>query len=127
MPLKGDDAKPDDRTRLLHMLEAARQALTFIAGRNRIELDTDHMLRRAVKDCIQEIGEAALHVTDEVRERLPGLPWNKIVGMRHILVHAYYDLENDAIWKVATQDLAVLATEIEKVLGQWPGKSDPSA
>ncbi len=120
MPRRGKAAGLEDRTRLVHMLEAARQAVGFVAGRQRGELDTDHMLRRAVKDCVQEIGEAAAHVGDACRERLPGLPWEKIVGMRHILVHAYFDLENDAIWKVATRDLAVLITAIEAAIAGWP-------
>lgn len=100
------------------MLDAARQALSFIDGRERADLDTDHMLRRAVKDCVQEIGEAAARVTDAGRARVPELPWPKMVGMRHILVHAYHDLDNDSIWKVARQDLPELVTIVENALKQ---------
>jgi len=69
------------------------------------------------KDSIQEIGEAACHVTDEARARVPALPWEKIVGVRRILVHVYFDLDNDAIWKVATRDLATLADLLNDALG----------
>lgn len=117
MPRKQGSDGSDDLTRMRHMLEAARQAVSFLPGRSRDELETDHMLRRALKDCIQEIGEAAYHVTDEGRKRAPALPWEKIVGMRHILVHVYFDLDNDAIWKVASRELAALIDAIELALG----------
>ncbi len=56
-------------------------------------------------------------MTDEARARVPALPWEKIVGVRRILVHVYFDLDNDAIWKVATRDLATLADLLNDALG----------
>lgn len=50
---------PGDRDRLEHMLESAREAMSFVAGRQRAELDSNRMLLRAVVQCIQAIGEAA--------------------------------------------------------------------
>ena len=45
---RSNGARPlDDRIRMMHMLEAARQGSSFVAGRKRDELETDHMLRRA--------------------------------------------------------------------------------
>jgi len=120
MPRKGEDANLDDRIRCLHMLDAARQAVGFVKGRQRSDLDTDHMLRRAVKDCVQEIGEAAARVSDEGRARAPGLPWAKIVGMRHILVHVYHDLDADAIWRVVVEHLPAMIAELEAALEAWP-------
>ncbi len=101
------------------MLEAARQAMVFVDGRVRADLDSDHMLRRAVKDCIQEIGEAATRVSDAGRARVPGLPWKQIVGMRHRIVHVYYDIDADALWEVAVRDLPVLAQLLGTALDAW--------
>ena len=119
MPRKGDAAKPDDLIRLRHMLNAAEQATRFMEGRVRDDLDHDDMLRRAVKDCIQEIGEAASRVTDETRARVTGVPWPKIVGMRHILVHAYYDIDVQALWDVTVTDLPVLVIVVRCAIDQW--------
>ncbi len=120
---RGKGVNLDDRTRMLHMLEAARQASSFITGRARADLESDHMLRRALKDCVQEIGEAAARVTDAGRQAAPTLPWEKIVGMRHILVHAYYDLDADAIWKVVAIDVPVLIGVPESALGPDAGST----
>lgn len=120
MPRKGEDDTLNDRTRCIHMLDAAAQAVEFAAGRARGDLETDHMLRRALKDCVQEIGEAAARITDEGRDRVPDIPWTKIVGMRHILVHAYYNVENDTIWKVVVNDLPELILHLRAALDDWP-------
>jgi len=102
------------------MLEAAQQAAAFIKDRSRHDLDTDHMLRRALKDCVQEIGQAAARVTDDGRSRAPNVPWPKIVGMRHILVHAYYSIDSDTLWRVTKDDLPQLEQELRAALAGWP-------
>lgn len=91
----------DDRIRAQHMLEAARQVEGFVAGRSRADLDTDAMLTRAVLHAIQEIGEAASRIGSAGRDRMPLVPWTKIVGMRHRLVHGYWDVNLDLVWTVA--------------------------
>ena len=53
------DMQPDDRVRLLHMVEAAETAAAFVAGRARADLDTDRMLLFAVVRAIEVVGEAA--------------------------------------------------------------------
>lgn len=96
---------PADRVRLMHMLEAAQQALDFSRGRDRHSLDTDLMYRRAVVNCIQEIGEAAVQVSEATRDLVPALPWKKVVGMRNRLVHVYFNINLDLVWEVVAKDL----------------------
>ena len=62
-PDDGPAAGPDDRARFEHMLDAARDGASFVRGRARSDLDTDRMLRRALVNAIQEIGEAAARTT----------------------------------------------------------------
>jgi uncharacterized protein with HEPN domain len=116
MPHKGKDNVVEDRVRLLHMRDAALDASTYLHGRTRNDLDSDSMLLRAVVHCLQVIGEAAARVTGETRERVPEIPWKKIVGMRHILVHVYYDIDADTVWRVAQSDLELLLKAIDAAL-----------
>lgn len=74
MPRDRDRPAIDDRVRIEHMLEAARDVASFVAGRVRADLDTDAMLQRAVTNAVQQIGEAAANVADASRARVPGLP-----------------------------------------------------
>ena len=85
--------RKDDTVRLLHMLEAARETLSFAKDNTRASLNTDRKLALALVKDIEIIGEAAANVTPEGREILPDIPWNKIVGMRNRLIHAYFDID----------------------------------
>ncbi|HWQ28531.1 MAG TPA: HepT-like ribonuclease domain-containing protein [Dehalococcoidia bacterium] len=111
---------PADRVRLQHMLDAARDALAFTHNRTRADLDANSMLARALLHAIQEIGEAASRVGDAGRTRAPGIPWAQIVGMRHRLVHGYWNVNYDYVWEVVERDLPALIRAIEAAIATWP-------
>lgn len=99
-----------------HMLEAAHDAVKFVRDRQRADLDSDAMLLRALVNCVQVIGEAASQVSDAGRSKAPNIPWPKIVGMRHILVHAYFNIDCDSVWRVIDQHLPALITDLQTAL-----------
>lgn len=117
----------DDRVRVEHMLEAARDVRRYIVGRQRSDLDADSMLLRAMSNAVQQIGEAAAHVSDEGRLRVPTLPWGQIVAMRHVLVHVYFGVDLDRLWTTATHDLPVLIDALEVACATWPMPEPPQA
>jgi len=80
---------PEDRIRIQHMMDAARQAIGFAQGKSRKSLDSEPMLARALMHAILEIGEAASRTSDAGRSRAPEVPWAQIVGMRNVLIHVY--------------------------------------
>lgn len=87
-----------DAIRLRHMLDAAREAVSFIHGRTRDDLDLDRQLVLALVKSIEIVGEAASRVTESSRQDLPQIPWDQIIGMRNRLVHAYFDINLDILW-----------------------------
>ncbi len=106
----------DDAVRLRHMLDAAREAESFAKNKTRGSLDTDRKLVLALIKSIEIIGEAAAKVTQKCREDLPQIPWPNIIGMRNRLIHAYFDINLDILWKTVTEDLPPLIAELEKIL-----------
>lgn len=66
------------------------------------------------------IGEAAARVTDAGRARSPELPWPRIVGMRHILVHDYFKVDLDAVWRVVTEHIPQMIPVLQTTLANWP-------
>lgn len=106
----------EDRFRLQHMLDAAREALAFAAGKHREHLNSDRKLVLALVKDIEIIGEAAYQTSDETRRRLTNVPWEDIIGMRHRLVHAYFDINLDILWKTVTDDLPPLIKTLEEIL-----------
>ena len=106
--------RPDDLVRLRHMLDAAKEAMRFVRNRSRDDLERDRQLVWALVKAIEIIGEAAYQISPEARSQVPGIPWDKIIGMRHRLVHAYFDIDLDILWKTVQDGLPPLIAELER-------------
>jgi len=98
------------------MLDAAREAVSFVEGKKRSDLDADRMLTLSVLKCIEIIGEAASKVTKQSRDRQTEIPWANIVGMRNRLTHVYFDIDLDRVWDTVTDDLPPLITTLEETI-----------
>ena len=105
-----------DVIRLRHMLDAAREALSFIAGRSSEDLSRERMLVLALVKEIEIIGEAASRMSDESRKTLQRIPWPKIIAMRNRLIHAYADVDLSIVWDTLTGALPELLRELEIAL-----------
>lgn len=108
--------RPEDRIRIEHMLNACQSAVRFIAGRQRVDLDEDEMLRFALVRAIEIIGEAASRVSPEARQLRPAVPWREAVGIRNRLVHAYFDIDLDVLWQTAKTAIPDLSVQLETIL-----------
>jgi uncharacterized protein with HEPN domain len=64
----------EDLIRLRHMLEAAQEAMRFAEGKSRSDLDNDRMLSLALVRLVEIVGEAASHVSEDCKDRLPQVP-----------------------------------------------------
>jgi uncharacterized protein with HEPN domain len=106
----------DDRVRLQHMLDSARDAQSFAKGRTREELETDRLLVLGLVKAIEIIGEAASRTSTGTRHTVSQLPWEDIVCMRHRLVHAYFDINLDMLWRTVQDDLPLLIEPLQKAL-----------
>ncbi len=106
----------DDLVRLQHMLDAARESLSFAKDKNRNDLYSDRMLALSIIKSIEIVGEAASTVTKEFREKYNEIPWASIVAMRNRLIHVYFDIDLDRVWDTVTDDLPPLITALEKVI-----------
>ncbi len=110
--------RKDDIVRLRHMRDAAREAVAFIQGKNRVDLNDDRMLAFALVKAIEIVGEAANQVSATTRDELPEIPWADIVGMRHRLIHAYFDINLDILWQTIQRDLPPLITALDDALAE---------
>jgi uncharacterized protein with HEPN domain len=98
------------------MLDATRSLLRFTQGRCRQDLDEEEMLAFAVLRALEIIGEAASQVSPQGREGCPAIPWALIVGMRHRLIHAYFDVNLDRVWDTLVNSIPPLLVALECVL-----------
>ena len=108
----------DDAIRLRHMPDAAREVMRSTDGRDRADLESDHIWTLGLVKCIEIIGEAAAQIGSETRETSPQIPWARIVAMRNRLVHAYFDIDLDQVWATARVDVPHLAGLLERALSE---------
>ena len=106
----------NDAVRLRHILDAAREALAFVEGRSRADLEANHMLSLALVRLLEIIGEAARGVSESVRQANPEVDWNKMTGMRDRLIHGYFDINLDIVWETVTQDLPMLISRVKRIV-----------
>ena len=106
----------NDLDRLRHMLDAAKEAQSFIQGRTHTELESNRMLALSLTKLIEIIGEAAANITKDGQEQMPQIPWPVIVAMRNRLIHGYFAIDFDRVWDTVTHDLPPLIIELEKIL-----------
>jgi uncharacterized protein with HEPN domain len=105
-----------DRIRLRHMLDAAREAVSFAESQTRQSLDTNRMLALAEVRLLEIIGEAARSVSQEVKDRYSEVMWKQIVGARYRLIHGYYQVDLNVVWEIITVDLPPLIQVLENAL-----------
>ena len=108
----------DDRVRLRHMLDHAREAVAMITGKGRTDLQRQRMLELALVRLIEIIGEAAARVSTEGQAEYSFIPWKEVVGMRNRLVHGYDSIDLDVLWDTIEDDLPPLIDELERVLDE---------
>jgi uncharacterized protein with HEPN domain len=65
---------------------------------------------------LEILGEAASQITAETRKYHPSLPWREMIGMRNRLIHAYFDIDHQAVWRVVKDHLPSLAAELQAIL-----------
>ncbi len=65
---------------------------------------------------LQIIGEAARAPPDAPRAGASAIPWPKIIGMRNVLVHGYFDIDTDIVWHAVSRDVSALKSAIEHLL-----------
>ena len=90
------------------MIEAAETIQRFITGRQRCDLDIDEMLLFALIRAVEIIGEAASKLSQETRSATPSVPWWAIVAMRNRLIHAYFDIDRDILWRTVSEEIPAL-------------------
>lgn len=105
----------DPAERLRDILDAITNIERY-AARGRRAFESDELIQNWFVRHLQIIGEAARALPQDVRDREHTIPWSKIMGMRHILVHDYFAVDTDVVWDVIERDLPDLKAKIEALL-----------
>lgn len=86
------------------------------------EFAKDQKTIYAVVRAFEIIGEAAKKVPPAVQKRHPKVPWKQMAGMRDKLIHEYFGVNYEVLWKTAQDDIPPMQQLIAMVLEKEPSK-----
>jgi len=107
----------DDRVYLLHVRDAIDAIAAYtVAGRGAFM--ADRKTQDAVLRNLEIIGEAVKRLSPPLTSAHPDVPWRRIAGMRDKLVHDYFGVDLDLVWRVVERELPSVRARVDAILGQ---------
>lgn len=108
----------DLRSYLEDILAAGEKIRTYVGDLSLAAFKADEKTVDAVVRNLEINGEAAKQITEPVRRRHPEVEWNKITGLRDILVHAYFGIDREIVWDIVQRKLPLLETHVRQMLAE---------
>ncbi len=109
------------RQRLADIRDAARDLLEFIGTMEteafHVLPATDRMAHRAMKNALLEIGEAIKALPLEVTRRHSDIDWRGFAGLRDVVSHGYFGLDQERLWPIVRDEVPGLLAAVEQELG----------
>jgi len=104
------------KVRIEDILSCARNIRAYTEGMSFESFLEDPKTIRAVAYEFTTIGEAARVIPPNVQKRFPDVPWGKMQGIRNVLVHEYFRLDEEILWEAALEDIPPLISALEQIL-----------
>jgi uncharacterized protein with HEPN domain len=111
----------DDRERLRDIEEAIEKIEKYVSIGYKAFIE-DERTQVWIIHHLQVIGEASNHLSDELTEQNPDIPWADIVGLRNILVHQYFGIDLRQVWETAELDMPILKAKVREILQEVDDK-----
>jgi uncharacterized protein with HEPN domain len=105
---------------LQHLRDALVSVKEYTSG-GREAFFESKMMRDAVVRNLEVVGEATKALTAETRARAPDVPWRRIAGMRDQLIHHYFGVDLETVWRVVEVD--PLLQVVERLIADFGDKS----
>jgi len=106
---------PTQLAYLQHVRDALRAVLEYTAE-GRATFLGSRMVQDAVVRNLEVVGEAVKGLDGEMRARAPDVPWRRIAGMRDVLIHHYFGVDLEVVWRVVEVEAPSLLVVVEKLI-----------
>lgn len=113
-----------DLALLWDMREHASKLVELLAGMDEADFLQDENVRLITERRIEIIGEAANHVSPQLRAKHPEVPWRQITAQRNVIIHAYGDIIPERLWQSGTEDARILVPLLDAIIKSLSEDSD---
>jgi uncharacterized protein with HEPN domain len=111
---------------LFDVVDACQRIERFIEGKSLSDFLNDELLFDGVVRNLQIVGEAVRCLPDTTRALRPDVEWSRIVGLRNLLVHQYFGIDEEVVWDLAVHRCPELAEAAADMVDRLPtDESDP--
>ena len=108
-----------DKQYLLDMVDAIDNVANFLGKVSKEDFDNNYMLQSAVFRQFEIIGEAASRLSSALKVKHKEINWQEVIGMRHKMIHDYFEVSVDIVWNTAKSDLPILRKQIKNILKEF--------
>ncbi len=105
----------DDRAFLEHIRDCLLRVLDYTVAGHTVFL-ADTKTQDAVIRNLEVIGEAVKKLSSEFKSARPHVEWKRIAAMRDFLIHVYFGVNLETVWKVVEEQVPALLTIVEQAL-----------
>lgn len=106
--------KREDADLVADILQATLRIKEYIRGMTFEKFEKDRKTQDAVVRNIEIVGEAVKRLSAEFKRKHPDVPWKQMAGMRDVIIHRYFGVALDIVWRVVTKDLPEATASFEK-------------
>ncbi len=96
----------------------ARRATGYVTNCGQSAFAADPVRQDAVCFCLVVAGEACGQAARQMLILPPEIPWIAIKAMRNILVHEFWQIDLDTIYRIAQHDAVLLADDLDGLIRQ---------
>lgn len=97
------------------IIDAVENILAYTSGIDYDDFISNRMCIDAVIKNLLVIGEAVKKIPEDIKSEHPSVDWRNIAGLRDVLIHAYFRIDNDLIWDIIQNKLKNLRDEVLKI------------
>ena len=108
----------NDLIYLKHIRDSINDIDEAIAGTTYEQFLENKILLKAVVRDLEIIGEAAGKISLEFRDANMQIPWRDMIDMRNVLIHEYFGVIPETVWKTCTENLPELKTTVDELLSE---------
>lgn len=106
----------DWRFRVRDILAAVQAVAAYTEGMSFEGFVADARTRDAVVRNLMTMGESVRWIPDAILGAHPEVPWRTMRGVRNVVVHEYFGVDDLILWETVRGDLPPLVPLLEAVL-----------